>query len=144
MRKDWFALSVVAAYTGFLSYAVLQMLDSDISARVRLVLLAGWGAFLVPALLVVILVALKKGDLIYRELDRFSRAVRIWNPWVKGLVCLGLVALSAPLAYTNVSRGLMEHNLFRYAILFALYVCAVQFWPFRKPEGALARFLPRN
>ena len=141
MRKDWLTLSAVGAYTGYLSYAVLQMLASDISARVRMVLVAGWVAFLALALLVAGLVALKKSALIYGVLDRFTRAVQSWNPWVKGLVCLGFVGISAPLIYTNVSRGVMEHNLFRYAILFALFICAVQFWPFRKPDGLPGRFL---
>ena len=141
MRRDRLTLGAVIAYVAVLSTAVLQMLGSDLSARVRSVLVAGWAVFLGMALLLVGLVVFKKANWLYQTLERFSRAVQNWNPWLKGLVCLGFVALSAPLVYTNVSRGLMEHNLFRYAILFALLALAVQFWPFEKPAGIPARSL---
>jgi len=141
LRRDWITLTAIIAYTGYLSYAVLRMLGSDSSTRERIALIAGWAVFLAVALFVVCLVAFKKGDLIYATLERFSSTVQGWRPWVRGLVYLGLLALPVLLTHAHLSRGVMENNRFRLAILFPLFVFTAQFWPLRKPAGFPGRFL---
>lgn len=141
MRRDWVILSAVIAYTGYLSYAVLRLLGSELSARVRIVLTAGWAVFLLIALFAISLVAFKKGDLINKTLERFSQIVQGWNSWLKGSVYLGLVAIPALLTYTDIARGVMENNRFRIAIVLFLFIIAVQFWPFQKPKSFSGQFL---
>jgi hypothetical protein len=54
---------------------------------------------------------------------------------------VALLAISALLTYSNISRGLMDDESFRYVVLFAILVIAVQFWPFREPSGLYGRTL---
>jgi len=56
------------------------------------------------------------------------------EPWVRGLIYVALLATSALLAYTNISRGLMDDERFRYALLFAILVISAQFWPLQTPR----------
>ena len=141
MRRDWVTLGAVVAYSGYLSYAVVQLLESSLSQRVRLVVIAGWTLALLVSLAVVGLIATRRSERLYGALERFSRAVHALQPWLRGLIYLASVATAALLAYTDISRGLMDNNRFRYAVLFALFALATQFWPFQAPRGWPTRFL---
>ena len=141
MRREWTGLGAVVAYIGYLSYAVVRLLGTDLSSRVRVVLEAGWVITLGAALSVAVLIAIGKGEWLFGVLERLTRNVQAWKPWTKGLAYLALMAAAALLAYTNLSRGLMDDDNFRYAILIAFLFFAILFWPFQAPERTAGRAL---
>lgn len=141
MRKGQIALVAFYLYTGYLSYTVVRLLGSDRSPRVRMVLLAGWILILLAAIWVAGMIATGKSERLVRWLDGTSSAIRSWDARLRGIFYFALVTSVTPLVYSNLSHGLMDNTRFRYAILFGLFIVAVNFWPFRNPQGWGGRFL---
>ncbi len=141
LPKVGLLLGAVLAYAGYLSFAVVRLLGSGLSLRVRGVIIAGWTAILIVCALVVVLVATRRGDRLIKFLEHWSHKVQAWDARLRTSLYLALVLLAGLLVYTDVSRGLMDTNSFRYSVLFALLVLACQFWPFQTPRHWSGRFL---
>lgn len=141
MRRDWVVLGAEILYAGYLSYAVVDLLGSDLTPRVRAALIIGWIIILAAALAVAGIIIAQKGEWLYRLFERFTLRIQSWSPWARGLVYIALLATSALLSYTNISRGLMDDERLRYALLFAILVIAVQFWPLQTPLSLAGRAL---
>lgn len=139
--RDWITTSIALAYTGYLSYAVTRLLETPLTIRLRTLLIAGWLLVVLTCALVVLLVVFRRGDRLYKLLEQGARWVQVLDRRVRGLFYLALMVSIATLSYTYVSRGLMENKALRMAVLLALIVVAVQFWPFQAPRSWGGRFL---
>ncbi len=74
MRRDWVTLGAVIAYSGYLSYTVVRLLESSLSQRLRLAVMAGWAAALLVTLVVVGLIATRRSERLYGVLAKPEQA----------------------------------------------------------------------